>query len=94
MSFNKEEKFLKVLTIVLNIVCLIFLIVTIVLPDILTTSLKILLITTAVISSLGLLAALLLSQKKEPYYTLYFSTLSTFLNGIIIGVSTVVIVIY
>lgn len=97
MLNNKEEKFLgflRTLTIIFNIICLIFLIVTILLPDILTTSIKLLLIITTAIPSFGLLIALILSYNKEAHYTLFFAFLSTFLNGLIIGVSIVVIVIY
>ena len=94
---NKEEnilQFLKYITIVFNIVCVIFLCITISLPSVVATSFKLLLFTTTVFSSIGLLIALLLSQNKHYQYSLFFCVLLTFLNGLIIGISIAIVIIF
>lgn len=80
------------LSVFLNLFCVIQLILSIVLPDLLPTELKVWLVVIAGSAFAGILAGLFLAR-RDPSTTLFFTYLSAFISGLISGISLVVIIV-
>lgn len=80
------------LSVFLNFFCVVQLILSIVLPDLLPAELKTWLIVIAGSAFLGITVGLFLAR-KDPSTSLFFTYLSAFISGLISGISLVVIIV-
>jgi hypothetical protein len=80
------------LSVFLNLFCVVQLIISVVLPDLLPRELKVWLVVIAGSAFVGITTGLFLAR-KDPSTSLFFTYLSAFISGLVSGISLVVIIV-